>query len=155
MVTFAARADTLLLDKTGTLTEGRPELSAAITLGSVAEERWLALAAGVERSSEHPLADAVAGGAAARGLRIEPADEFESITGRGVRGRTDGAEVLVGNEALMRDSGVVLADADVARAESLRARGETVAWVVIDGEPAGLVAVADPVKPHAASPRRT
>ena len=61
MVTFAARADTLLLDKTGTLTEGRPELSAAITLGSVAEEWWLALAAGVERSSEHPLADAVAG----------------------------------------------------------------------------------------------
>ena len=149
-----ARADTLLLDKTGTLTEGRPELSAAITLGSIAEERWLALAAGVERSSEHPLADAVAGGAAARGLRIVPAGEFESITGRGVRGRIDGAEVLVGNEALMRDSGVVLADADVARAESLRTRGETVAWVAIDGEPAGLVAVADPVKPHAAAALR-
>ena len=149
-----ARADTLLLDKTGTLTEGRPELSAAITLGRIAEERWLALAAGVERSSEHPLADAVAGGATARGLRIQPAGSFESITGRGVRGLIGGAEVLVGNEALMCESGVGLAAADVARAESLRARGGTVAWVAIDGEPAGLVAVADPIKPHAAADLR-
>ena len=149
-----AKADTLVVDKTGTLTEGRPVLSAAITLGRVAEERWLALAAGLERSSEHPLAEAVAGGAAARGLRIEPAGEFESITGRGVRGLVGGAGVLVGNEALMRDSGVVPAGDDVARAESLRARGETVAWVAIDGEPAGLVAVADPVKLHAAAALR-
>ena len=149
-----ARADTLLLDKTGTLTEGRPELSTAITLGRIAEERWLALAAGVERSSEHPLADAVAGGATARGLRIQPADSFESITGRGVRGLIGDAEVLVGNEALMRESGVGLAAADVARAESLRTRGGTVAWVAIDGEPAGLVAIADPIKPHAAAALR-
>ena len=149
------KADTLVIDKTGTLTEGRPVPSAAISVGSVPEERWLALAAGVERSSEHPIAGAVAEGAAGRGLRIEPADEFESLTGRGVRGRIGGTGVLVGNEALLRESGIGL-DADAAgRAESLRARGATVMWVAIDGEAAGLLAVEDPVKPHAADSVRS
>ena len=149
------KADTLVIDKTGTLTEGRPVLSAAISVGSVPEERWLALAAGVERSSEHPIASAVAEGAAGRGLRIEPADEFESLTGRGVRGRIGGTGVLVGNEALLRESGIGLDAAAAGRAESLRARGATVMWVAIDGEPAGLVAVEDPVKPHAADSVRS
>ena len=143
------KADTLVIDKTGTLTEGRPVLSAAISVGGVAEERWLALAAGIERSSEHPLAGAFTEGAEARGLRIEAADEFESITGRGVRGRIGGTEVLVGNEALLRRAGVDLDGAAAERAESLRARGATAMWVALDGEPAGLVAVEDPVKPHA------
>ena len=149
------KADTLVIDKTGTLTEGRPVLSAAISVGSVPEERWLALAAGVERSSEHPIAGAVAEGAAGRGLRIEPADEFESLTGRGVRGRIGGTGVLVGNEALLRESGIGLDAAAAGRAESLRARGATVMWVAIDGEAAGLVAVEDPVKPHAADSVRS
>ena len=149
------KADTLVVDKTGTLTEGRPVLSAAVSVGSVAEERWLALAAGIERSSEHPLASAVAEGAAGRGLRIEPADEFESLTGRGVRGRIRGADVLVGNEALLRESGIELDGATADRAESLRARGATVMWVAIDGESAGLVAVEDPVKPNAADSVRS
>ena len=148
------KAGTLVVDKTGTLTEGRPELIAAITLGHVAEERWLALAASLERSSEHPLASAVAAGAVSRGLRIEAAGELESITGRGVRGRIDGADVLVGNEALLHESGIALDGAAVERAESSRARGETVMWVAIDGEAAGLLAVADSVKPHAADSLR-
>lgn len=148
------KADTLVVDKTGTLTVGRPKLSAAISLGDIAEERWLALAASLERSSEHPLASAVAEGAMERGLHIAPAGEFESITGHGVRGRAGGSDVLAGNEALLRESGILLDGAAVARAESLRARGETVMWVAIDGEPAGLVAVADPIKPHAADSLR-
>ena len=150
------KVDTLVLDKTGTLTEGRPALREAITLGRIPEARWLALAAGVERSSGHPLAAAIERGARDRGLRPAPAGEpgsesgFESITGRGVRGRIGGVPVLVGNEALLLESGVAIDDADRARAESLRAEGETVAWVAVEGKPAGLVAVADPVKPDAA-----
>ena len=143
------KADTLLLDKTGTLTEGRPTLSAAVSLGDVAEQRWLALAAGLEGSSEHPLAGAVVEGAMDRGLRIEPAGAFESTTGHGVRGRVGGSDVLVGNEALLNASGVVLDGAAAGRADAFRARGGTVMWVAIDGEPAGLLAVADPIRAHA------
>ena len=152
------KVDTLVLDKTGTLTEGRPELREAITLGRVPEAQWLALAAGLERSSGHPLAAAVERGARARGLRPAPAGEsgsgsepgFESLAGRGVRGRIAGVPVIVGNDALLHESGVAIDAAARARAESLRARGETVAWVAVDGEPAGLIAVADPIKPDAA-----
>ena len=143
------RADTLVIDKTGTLTEGRPVLSTTISIGDVAEERWLALAAGLERSSEHPLASAVSAGAIDRGLRVESAEAFESIPGRGVRGRVDGSDVLAGSEAFLRESGIALGDAVAGRAEPLRAQGATVLWVAIDGEPAGLVAVEDPVRPHA------
>ena len=152
------KVDTLILDKTGTLTEGRPALHEAITLGRTPEARWLSLAAGLERSSGHPLAAAIERGARARGLRPAPAGEsesgFESITGRGVRGRIGGVSVLVGNEALLHESGVAIDAADRVRAESLRARGETVAWVAVGGEPAGLVAVADPIKPDAAQSLR-
>ena len=143
------KADTLAVDKTGTLTEGRPVLGTTISLGQVAVERWLALAAGVERSSEHPLAAAIERGAETRGLEVEPATEFESMPGRGVRGRVGGADVLVGNEALLRESGIALDKATVERADDLRARGETVMWVAVDGRLAGLVSVADPIKPHA------
>ncbi len=144
------RADTLVIDKTGTLTEGRPVLGAVVSVGSIPQERWLALAAGIERASEHPLANALTEGAEARGLRIEPADAFESLTGRGVRGRVGGAEVLVGNEALLGEAGIDLGADAGARAESMRAQGATVMWVATDGAPAGFVAVRDPVKPHAA-----
>ena len=144
------KADTLVVDKTGTLTEGRPSLATAITLGQVSEERWLALAAGVERSSEHPLAAAIERGASDRGLAVEPAAEFESMTGRGVRGRIGRSDVVVGNEALLRESGIALDADDAGRADTLRSRGETVMWVAVDGEPAGLVSVTDPVKAHAA-----
>ena len=149
------KADVLVVDKTGTLTEGRPVLKAATTLGQVTEERWLALAASLERSSEHPLASAVAQGAVGRGLRVEPAaDEFESSTGRGVRGRVGGTDVLVGNEVFLHESGIALDSAALGRAEALRAGGETVMWVAIDNEPAGLLSVADSIKPHAADSLR-
>ena len=149
------KADVLVVDKTGTLTEGRPVLKAATTLGQVAEERWLALAASLERSSEHPLASAVAQGAVGRGLRVEPGtDEFESSTGRGVRGRVAGTDVLVGNEALLHESGIALDSAALGRAEALRAGGETVMWVAIDNEPAGLLSVADSIKSNAADSLR-
>ena len=149
------KADVLVVDKTGTLTEGRPVLKAATTLGQVAEERWLALAASLERSSEHPLASAVAQGAVGRGLRVEPgADEFESSTGRGVRGRVGGTDVLVGNEALLHESGIALDSAVLGRAEAMRAGGETVMWVAIDNEPAGLLSVADAIKSNAADSLR-
>ena len=144
------KADTLLVDKTGTLTEGRPKLSTAVTLGHARGDRWLALAAGLERSSEHPLASAIAEDADRRGLRTEAAVDFESITGHGVRGRVGGSDVIAGNEALLHASGIVLGSAAIERAESLRARGRTVLWVAVDGEPAGLVAVEDPIKPNAA-----
>ena len=153
------KVDTLVLDKTGTLTEGRPELREAITLGRIPEARWLALAADLERSSGHPLAAAIERGARARGLRAGPTDEsgsesmsesgFESIAGRGVRARIGGVPVLVGNEALLLESGIAIGAAERARAESLCAQGETVAWVAVGDEPAGLIAVADPVKPDA------
>ena len=148
------KADTLVVDKTGTLTEGRPTLSSAITLGPVAEERWLALAASLERSSEHPLANTVVEAATVRGLRIEPAGGFESITGHGVRGRVDGSDVLVGNEALLQASGIAPEVAAADRAESLRARGATVMWVAVDGTPAGMIAVEDPIKRNAADSLR-
>ena len=148
------KADTLVVDKTGTLTEGRPTLSAAISLRDVAQERWLALAASLERSSEHPLAEAIAAGAADRGLRVEPIDEFESITGRGVRGRIGGTPVLAGNDALLQAAGITLEDSDVERAEALRTRGETAMWVALDGEAVGLIAVSDPIKPGAADSLR-
>ena len=147
------KIDTLVVDKTGTLTEGRPELRSVITLGRFTEAEWLALAAGIERSSEHPLATAVERGARARGVGARPVAAFESITGRGVRGRSDGARVLVGNEALLLEAGVATGAAGV-RAEALRARGETVMWVAIDGELAGLIAVADPIRPDAAASLR-
>ena len=112
--------DTLVVDKTGTLTEGRPELRSVITLGRFAEAEWLALAAGIERSSEHPLAAAVERGARTRGVGAKPADAFESITGRGVRGRSDGAHVLVGNEALLVEAGVATGAAGRPRRSAAR-----------------------------------
>ena len=144
------KADTLVVDKTGTLTEGRPELSAVVSLGRFEESQWLALAAGIEGSSEHPLAGAIERGATARGLDVRPADEFESIPGRGVRGRIAGVRVLVGNEALMAESGIAPGAAGT-RAEALREQGATVALVAVDGELAGLIAVADPIRPDAAA----
>ncbi|MFT3915559.1 MAG: heavy metal translocating P-type ATPase [Anaeromyxobacteraceae bacterium] len=148
-----AKVDTLVLDKTGTLTEGRPVLSAVETAGRWGEARLLALAAGLERASEHPLAAAIVAGAGARGVVVARAEGFESFTGEGVVGAVDGHRVALGNEALLARLGV---DAGplAARAAALRAEGQTVVLVAIDGEAAGLLAVADPVKPSAASALR-
>jgi Cu+-exporting ATPase len=139
------KVDTLVVDKTGTLTEGKPKLVSVETAEGFDENRLLRLAASLERGSEHPLAAAIVAGAEARGTQLVAADEFESLTGRGVRGRVDGAQVALGNPRLLEelnlDSGALR-----SRAEALRAEGQTVMFVVIDGKAAGLIGVADPIK---------
>jgi len=140
--------DTLVVDKTGTLTLGKPALASVIATG-FEENELLRLAAGVERASEHPLAAAIIQGAEARGVTVRAASEFASITGKGVRGVVDGKRVALGNTALLSELGVEARDL-VERAEALRTEGQTVMFVIIDGKPAGLVGVADPVKESAA-----
>jgi Cu+-exporting ATPase len=139
------RVDTLVVDKTGTLTEGKPELVSVVARGELGEKELLALVAGLERGSEHPLAAAIVRGAERRNVRPADAQAFESITGKGVRGTVAGRALALGNRALMDEVG-----ADVApladRAEQLRADGQTAMFVAIDGALAGLVGVADPIK---------
>ena len=142
--------DTLVVDKTGTLTVGRPELVAVETVGEIGEEKLLRLVAAVERASEHPLAEAIVAGAERRGTVAGTAAEFESITGKGVRGTVDGHRVAIGNRALVDDAGAgVELGALVERAEALRAEGQTAMFVLVDGRPAGILGVADPIKESA------
>jgi len=139
------RVDTLIVDKTGTLTEGKPAVVAVQPQAGHDEAELLRLAASLERGSEHPLAAAIVAAARERGL--DPADvrDFDAPTGKGVRGTVDGRAVALGNIRLLRDLGV---DAEPLRAaaDALRAEGDTVMFVAVDGAPAGLVAVADPIK---------
>ncbi|HVU01197.1 MAG TPA: heavy metal translocating P-type ATPase [Polyangiaceae bacterium] len=138
--------DTLVVDKTGTLTEGKPTLVAVVPSGGLDERALLRLVASLERGSEHPLAAALVKGAEARGIELAGVSGFESLTGRGVRGTVDGRAVALGNRALMEQLGVdVSAVAD--RAEGLRREAKTAMFVAVDGHAEGLVAVADPVKP--------
>jgi Cu+-exporting ATPase len=139
------RVDTLVVDKTGTLTEGRPVLVGIDPAEGFDEAELLRLAASLERGSEHPLAAAVVKGARARGSSLAEPEGFESLTGRGVRGRVDGRGVAVGTGALLEELGVDQGPLAV-RAEELRARGQTVFFVAVDGCAAGLLAVADPIK---------
>jgi Cu+-exporting ATPase len=136
--------DTVVVDKTGTLTEGRPTLERVVALDG-GEERLLALAASLERASEHPLAHAIVRGAEARGARLVEPEEFRAESGRGVAGRVDGREVLVGSARFLEESGVD-AGALLERAESLRNDGATALLVAVDGRAAGVLAVADRVK---------
>lgn len=137
--------DTLVVDKTGTLTEGHPALVTVAVFGDMDEQGLLRLAAGLEQGSEHPLATAIVRGAEARGVRPGAAEDFASVTGQGVRGRIAGRQVALGNTAMMDALGVEVA-AHGARAESLQQAGQTVMWVAVDGRCAGLLGVADPVK---------
>jgi Cu+-exporting ATPase len=143
------KIDTLVIDKTGTLTIGKPTLTAAVALPPFDETEMLRLAASVERSSEHPLGAAIVAGAAARRLKLSDAGEFRSLVGKGVSARVDGHSVLIGNASLLADSGIESGELG-ARAEDLRRDGNTVMFVAIDGRAAGLVGVADPVKENAA-----
>lgn len=138
-------ADTLVLDKTGTLTEGKPQLVTVEPAAGVSEKELLAIAAGLERGSEHPLAAAIIAGAKARGFKFENVQEFHSVTGKGVRGAWNGKKVTLGNVALMNDEGVELS-ALQDRLQQLRAAGQTVMIVARDGKPLGLLGVADPIK---------
>ena len=139
------RVDTLALDKTGTLTQGRPELATVSWMDSANEREVLALAASLEQGSEHPLAGAIVRGAKARGLGLERVEYFESDTGLGVRGRVSGRVVAVGSQAFLDKLRVDVSDL-ARRAEALRQDGQSVVFVAIDGRPAGLVGVTDPIK---------
>ncbi|WP_022698146.1 copper-transporting P-type ATPase [Euryhalocaulis caribicus] len=139
------KVDLLLVDKTGTLTEGHPELVDIQAENGIDEDALLSLAAALERGSEHPLAAAIVRGAEARGLDLSSPDDFESVTGKGVKGRINGQEVALGNRAMMES--VAAAPAEfLAKADDGRAKGQTVMFVAVAGRPAGLIAVADPIK---------
>jgi Cu+-exporting ATPase len=139
------KVDTLVVDKTGTLTEGRPKLQEVQASGGLDQDELLRLVASVERSSEHPLAEAIVEGAIERGLVLEKATEFDSVTGKGAVGRTGGHVVAIGNRALLQELDIDPSSL-VESAEALRAEGQTAMFVAVDGAPAGLVSVADPVK---------
>ncbi|MBI1234375.1 MULTISPECIES: heavy metal translocating P-type ATPase [Hyphobacterium] len=139
------KIDTLIVDKTGTLTEGKPRLVAVEPAKGQDEAEVLALAAALERGSEHPLADAIVEGAKHRGLALRSASDFEAVTGKGVTGKVDGRSVALGNRAMMEALGVD-AGALVNRANTRRDKGETVMFIAVEGSLAGLVSVADPVK---------
>jgi Cu+-exporting ATPase len=139
------KVDTLVVDKTGTLTEGKPKLVNVVPVAGMDERELLVLATSLERGSEHPLAAAIVAGAEQRAVALANAEGFESITGKGITGRVHGRAVAVGNRALLESLGIdtaALAD----RAESLRGDGQTVMFVAVDGQAAGLLGVADPIK---------
>ncbi len=139
------KVDTLVVDKTGTLTEGRPKLVTVLPLADFDEATLLRLAATLEKASEHPLAEAIANGAKERGVSLGELSDFQSVTGKGVTGAVDGRPVAIGNRALMEDQ--LQLDPDGAEeAEKRRAEGQTVMYVAIDGRLAGLLGVADPIK---------
>ena len=140
-----AKVDTVIVDKTGTLTEGRPRLTDTVALGELSEDEVLRLAAGLEKGSEHPLAEAILEGARARDLEPPRAEDFEAVTGKGVTGRIEGREAALGNAALMEALGID-AQAAEARADELRAEGRTAMLLAVDGVLVGVVAVADPIK---------
>jgi Cu+-exporting ATPase len=144
-----AKVDTLVVDKTGTLTLGKPKVTTLLPAEGVDEAQLLRLAASLERASEHPLAAAIVDAAKERGLDLLDASEFDSLTGKGVRGIVDGRAVALGNprllESLQIDPGPL-----AAQAERHRSEGETVMFVAVDGRPAGLIGVADPIKPTTA-----
>jgi Cu+-exporting ATPase len=139
------KVDTLVVDKTGTLTLGKPQLVDLVVAEGVAEAEALALVASLERASEHPLAQAIVKGAEDRGVRLQPVENFESVTGRGVHGTIGGRKVAVGNRRFMETFGAVpqaLAD----RADALRAQGKTALYAAIESRVAAVIAVADPIK---------
>lgn len=140
-----AGVDTLIVDKTGTLTMGKPQLTDTVALGDVAEADLLSLAAALERGSEHPLAEAIVEGAEAQGATRQEAADFEAVTGKGVRGTVGGRAVALGNTAMMKEMGLDTGVAD-AKADTLRADGKTAMFIAVDGMLAGIVAVADPIK---------
>jgi Cu+-exporting ATPase len=143
------KVDTLIIDKTGTLTEGKPQVTHVSVTPPFSEADVVRLAAGLEQASEHPLAAAIVAGARTRGLSPPPVSAFQSHTGQGVSGTVEGRPVLVGTATLLKERGIDLASSG-SFAEERRAAGETVMFVAIDGRLAGAVAVSDPIKPSTA-----
>ncbi len=139
------KVDTLVVDKTGTLTEGKPKLATLQTIGEWKEEDLLRLVASLERASEHPLANAIVQGAEDRGIELTRTENFQSKTGRGVSGEVDGHAVAMGNLKFLEEIGAEPGDL-AQRAEELRKEGQTVMFAAVDGKTAGLIGVADPIK---------
>jgi Cu+-exporting ATPase len=142
------RIDTIVIDKTGTLTEGKPKLASVATAPDVDENTLLSLAASVEQASEHPLARAIIEAAKTRGLLLAELSSFAAHPGKGATGNAGGKSVALGNAALMGDLNIAVSEFDAA-AEAARASGATTVYIAIDGRPAGVIAVADPVKASA------
>jgi len=139
------QVDTLVVDKTGTLTEGKPKLVTVEPQPGVDENTLLLLAGSLERGSEHPLAAAIVQGAEEQGVKLAKADSFQYSTGKGVAGEVDGHTVVLGNSRLLEEMGIASGEME-AKAESLRMEGQTVMFVAVDGKAAGLLGVADPIK---------
>jgi Cu+-exporting ATPase len=146
---IAHQLDTIVLDKTGTITRGQPKLTDVLALGDINEDELLRLAASAERPSEHPLAAAVVAGARSRELIVDEPTGFDSVTGKGVRANVGGRSILIGNPALLRDAAIDT-NAMEAQAERLSADGKTPLLVAVDGRPAGVLAVADTLKEESA-----
>jgi len=139
------KVDTLVVDKTGTLTEGHPELVSVTPAKGFDEAEVVRLAACVERSSEHPLAAAIVRGAETRGVELVSVEGFQSVTGKGVTGVMEGRNIALGNIKLLQDLGIDAGSLS-AQADTLRAEGQTVMFLSVDGRTAGLIGVADPIK---------
>ena len=139
------KVDTLVVDKTGTLTEGKPSVVAIKTATGVTEEDLLRLTASLERSSEHPLAAAIVRSANARGLTLAPVENFDSPVGKGVTGTVEGRKLVIGNRKIMIDASIDTASLD-KNADEMRREGATAIFVAIDGKAAGIIAIADPIK---------
>ena len=139
------KIDTLVVDKTGTLTVGKPRLMKIVPFQGFNEDRILYLSASLERGSEHPLAEAIVMAAGERGIKLNDIKDFKSITGKGVTGRIDGHEVALGNKKLLDDMGIDPAEV-LTKADEMRADGQTVMFVTVDGKVIGLLGVADPIK---------
>jgi Cu+-exporting ATPase len=146
--------DTLVVDKTGTLTEGKPRLAQVTAVAPFDEATVLRVAAAIELASEHPLASAIVAGANERALRISAASDFESLTGRGVVGTVEGQLVVLGNVGLLKDRGINVASLERG-ADAQRADGQTVMFLAIDGRAAGIIGVADPIKASTADAIRS
>lgn len=139
------KVDTLVVDKTGTLTEGKPRLMSTLALDNFDEDELLRMAASLERASEHPLAEAIVGGAKDKQIELSPVDDFQSITGKGVTGKVDGHNVALGNLKLLETFNIDAGDLP-QRADALRSEGQTVMLLAVDGKAAGTIGVADPIK---------
>ena len=153
-IELLGRVETLVVDKTGTLTEGRPRLVSLVPARDIDDLTLLGLAGSLERGSEHPLASAIVTGAEERGAELVEPTRFRAIPGRGIEGSVGGTKVTLGNSALMEELEVDFGDL-IQRAEALRCQGQTVMFVAANGQPAGLIGVADPIKPTTPGAIRT
>jgi Cu+-exporting ATPase len=140
-----AKVDTLVVDKTGTLTEGKPKLTDIVVTNGQDDDTLLAMAAALEKGSEHPLAEAIVSAAQERGIELPSATDFEAVTGKGVGATIDGRRVILGNSAMMEAEGVAVQDGD-DKADRLREDGKTAMYLAVDGALAAIIAVADPIK---------